>query len=200
MDELTADFAFKFVLVGDSSVGKTSILARFRDDSFPAHHHVTVGVTFSTHRLHMGSTALQCQIWDTAGQEIYRSITRTYYRDTDCAIVVCDLGNRATFESISDWVGIIRNVAPPRCKIVIVGNKADLDREVSREDFQSFAQSVDLPCFETSALKGDNILRLFEECAMLVYTANMINNSTNATVEELNSRMKDGKTKEKCCS
>jgi small GTP-binding protein len=198
MEGLTADYEFKFVLVGDSSVGKSSILAKFRDDAFPEHHTVTVGVTFSSHTLHMGSTLLQCQIWDTAGQELYRSITRSYYHDTDCAIVVCDLANRATFASLSCWVSDIKSLTPPRCKIVIVGNKADLARAVSPDEFQRFAKSVDVACFETSALNGDNILTLFEECAMLAYTANVLNGKRREACVDC--RTEDEKPKKTCCS
>jgi small GTP-binding protein len=119
--------------------------------------------------MHIGSSVLKIQIWDTAGQEIYRAITRRYYRDSDCAIIVCDLSNSLTFESMADWVKEVRALAPEHCKIMLVGNKADLPRQVSPDDFDAFAGRTGFPALETSAVTGVNIRRLFEESAMAAF-------------------------------
>jgi Ras-related protein Rab-2A len=171
MDAMVPDFQFKFILIGDTSVGKSCIIARFRDDCFNATHTATIGVTFSSHRMHIGGSDIQFQVWDTAGQEIYRSITRSYYRESDCALLVCDLTNRDSFDSLKSWVSDVKGLAPTRCKIVLAGNKVDLDRDVSHDDLQKFAEEIDVPFFETSALTGVNVNALFEEAAMLAFTS-----------------------------
>jgi Ras-related protein Rab-2A len=170
-DPMEPDFAFKFILLGDTSVGKSCIIMRFRDSCFTTTHNSTVGVTFSSHRMLIGGCDLQFQVWDTAGQEIYRSITRSYYRESDCAILVCDLTNPESFAALTGWVHDIRTLAPEKCKIVISGNKVDLPRQVSHEDLVKFAEQIGVPVFETSALTGVNVQALFEEAAMLAYTS-----------------------------
>jgi Ras-related protein Rab-2A len=162
-------FTFKFIILGDTSVGKSCIISKFRDDKFISDHNVTVGVTFTTQTMHIGTAELRIQLWDTAGQEIYRSITRSYYRDSHCAIIVCDLTKRQSFESMRDWVKEVQTLAPPFCKIVLVGNKIDLPRMVSPEELNAFASGTGYPVFETSALTGVNIREVFDECAMEVY-------------------------------
>jgi small GTP-binding protein len=168
-----ADFQFKFIVLGDAAVGKSCIILRFTDNCFSPTHDSTVGVTFSSHRMHIGGSDIQFQVWDTAGQEIYRSITRSYYRDSDCAILVCDVTNSDSFLALKSWIHDVTALAPPRCKIVIAANKVDLVRQISHEELQKFADEVDTPLFETSALTGLNIAALFEEAAMLAFTAAM---------------------------
>jgi Ras-related protein Rab-2A len=163
-------FTFKFIMVGDTAVGKSCIISRFRSNHFTTLHDVTVGVTFTNQTINIGTAEVKLQLWDTAGQEIYRSITRAYYRDSDCAIVVCDLTKPATFRSMSAWVRDVRTLAPERCKIVVVGNKLDLERSVTSDELRAFAEQFQCPVFETSAKTGENVRVLFEECAMLVFT------------------------------
>jgi Ras-related protein Rab-2A len=159
---------FKFVIIGDPGVGKSCLVSRFHADRFTATHEITVGVSFSTHTMRLGNKQFKVQLWDTAGQEIYRSMTRNYFRDADCAIVVCDLSKLNTFESLNDWIGDVRTDAPVDCKIVIAGNKSDLDREVTTEQIRTFCEEAGYPMFETSARTGANVQDLFEEAATLV--------------------------------
>jgi Ras-related protein Rab-2A len=161
---------FKFIILGDSAVGKSCIISKFRDDQFSQTHDVTVGVTFTNQMMHIGTAELRIQLWDTAGQEIYRSITRSYYRDSHCAIIVCDLTKHETFETMAQWVKEVQTIAPPYCKIVLVGNKLDLPRMVSSEELTAFGAQVGCPVFETSALTGVNIRAIFDECAITVFS------------------------------
>jgi Ras-related protein Rab-2A len=168
-DHESSRFTFKFIFVGDTAVGKSCIISRFRDNHFTTQHDVTVGVTFTNQTMHIGTAEVKLQLWDTAGQEIYRSITRAYYRDSDCAIVVCDLTKPETFRSMSAWIKDVRTLAPDRCKIVLVGNKIDLERRVTTDELKGLAERVDCLVFETSAKTGENVRVLLEECAMLVF-------------------------------
>jgi small GTP-binding protein len=194
-------YTFKFIIIGDSAVGKSCIVSRFCDGQFSSSHDTTIGVSFSSQTMHIGTAELKLQLWDTAGQEIYRSITRSYYRDSHCAILVCDLTKHDTFTSLLGWVKDVQALAPPNCKIVLVGNKADLDREVPVESLRTLAEQIECPFFETSARTGQNINPLFEECAMLVYTAVTQERSLRTKLEEQPPPRSDlvQKDKQQCC-
>jgi small GTP-binding protein len=194
-------YTFKFIILGDSAVGKSCIISRFCDGQFSSSHDATIGVSFSSQTMHIGTAELKLQLWDTAGQEIYRSITRSYYRDSHCAILVCDLTKHDTFTSLSGWVKDVQTLAPPNCKIVLVGNKADLDREVPVESLKALAEQIGCPFFETSARTGHNINPLFEECSMLVYTDATQEKSLRTKLEEQPPQGPDlgQKDKPQCC-
>jgi small GTP-binding protein len=171
-DQDTPTRTFKIILLGDSGVGKSSIISRFISDRFSLCPDATIGVSFCIKPVTVGEEAINLQVWDTAGQEIYRAVTRSYYRNSDCAVLVCDLTKQWSFESLSYWVKDIQMLAPEKCKIVIVGNKVDLNpREVSLDALQALGDSTGSPVFETSAKSGSNIRELFEECALLIYAA-----------------------------
>jgi small GTP-binding protein len=162
---------FKVIVLGDSGVGKSSIISRFVSDKFSFCPDATIGVSFCIKSVTVGQETINLQVWDTAGQEIYRAVTRSYYRNSDCAILVCDLTKPLSFDSLSYWIRDIQMLAPEKCKIVIVGNKVDLSpRAVSLEALQELGDGIASPVFETSAKSGSNIRELFEECALIVYT------------------------------
>lgn len=164
---------YKFIIIGNSGVGKTCIIDRMVFDRFQDNHDVTIGVNFQVQMMQIESTQLKLQLWDTAGQEIYRSITQGYYRDTDVAIIVYDITDQGSFDSLKEWVSDVRSIAPSTCIIAIVGNKKDLEstgqRKVSYEDGKIFAESSKFPFFETSALTGENVRALFEQLAFEAY-------------------------------
>ncbi|OHS98250.1 GTP-binding protein YPTC4 [Tritrichomonas foetus] len=167
----TPAFNFKFIIVGNSAVGKSCLLLRFDEDRFQPIHDVTVGVTFSIKMLQMDGKDVKVQIWDTAGQEIFRSITRSYYRDSNCAIIVYDITDRTSFDKVGDWIRDVRNLAPPECQLVLVGNKLDLasSRAISTSEAQDFADQHNLIFFEASAATGENVQKLFNECVSAVF-------------------------------
>ena len=113
---------------------------------------------------------VRVQIWDTAGQEAYRSITRSYYKSSTCAFIVYDITNKNSFESISSWLTECREMCYKDILICLVGNKTDLEenRIISREEGQKFAENNGLLFFETSALNGSNIKKIFEESTSLI--------------------------------
>ncbi|KAH0795799.1 ras-related protein RABB1c [Histomonas meleagridis] len=162
---------FKFIIVGNSAVGKSCLLLRFDEDRFQPIHDVTVGVTFSIKILQIDGREVKVQIWDTAGQEVFRSITRSYYRDSACAIIVFDITDTTSFDKIDDWIQDIRSMSPANCHIVIVGNKIDLadQRTVETEKARSFAENEGIPYYETSALSGEGVEKLFNDCVHDVY-------------------------------
>ena len=169
---------FKFIIVGNSAVGKSCLLLRFDEDRFQPIHDVTVGVTFSIKTLQIDGQDIKVQIWDTAGQEIFRSITRSYYRDSNCAIIVYDITDRTSFEKIGDWVRDVRNLAPPECTIALVGNKLDLaaQRVVETSEGEELADRENMIFYETSAASGENVKELFnkkeEMINVVIFNAN----------------------------
>jgi len=165
-------YIFKFIIVGNSAVGKSCLLLRFDEDRFQPIHDVTVGVTFSIKMVQIEGQDVKVQIWDTAGQEIFRSITRSYYRDSACAIIVYDITDRNSFEKVEDWIRDVRNLAPPDCILVLFGNKVDLEgnRAIQKSQGQDLADRHGLLFFETSAATGQNVAQAFNECVTAVYT------------------------------
>jgi small GTP-binding protein len=165
-------YIFKFIIVGNSAVGKSCLLLRFDEDRFQPIHDVTVGVTFSIKMVQIEGQDVKVQIWDTAGQEIFRSITRSYYRDSACAIIVYDITDRSSFDKVEDWIRDVRNLAPPDCQLVLFGNKLDLEaqRAIPAEQGQDLADRHGIYFFETSAATGQNVAQAFNECVTAVYT------------------------------
>ena len=192
-------YSFKFIIVGNSAVGKSCLLLRFDEDRFQPIHDVTVGVTFSIKLLQIDGQDIKVQIWDTAGQEIFRSITRSYYRDSNCAIIVYDITDRSSFEKLGDWIRDVRNLAPPDCQLVLVGNKLDLQaqRVIKTEEAQDFADQNNLMFFEASAATGENVQKLFNECVQAVYSKekhnNMSTSAKSASVVMSNDRQQQDK-------
>lgn len=117
----------KFIIVGNSTVGKSNIMSRYTDRRFHANHDMTIGVEFATKILSVGNTTYKMQIWDTAGQEVFKAITRAYYRGTVGCLLVYDITRRESFEAISMWLSELRQFCDPNIVIALVGNKIDLE-------------------------------------------------------------------------
>jgi Ras-related protein Rab-2A len=162
---------FKFIIVGNPAVGKSCLLLRFDEDRFEPIYDVTVGVSFSIKTIPIEGQDVKVQIWDTAGQEIFRSITRSYYRDSACAIIVYDITDKGSFDKVDDWIRDLRHLAPPDCILGLVGNKIDLEnqRVVLADEGRDLADRNGLLFFETSAATGQNVQEAFKECVTVVY-------------------------------
>jgi small GTP-binding protein len=153
------DFTLKIVVVGDSGVGKTCLLLRYIKDVFTPGTPSTLGVEFMSKLIETEKHRIQLQLWDTAGQEIFRSVTRGYYRGASGALVLFDLTNPDSLSHVARWVQDVREVARSDVATVLLGNKADLtaDRHVTREEAERVAQENKMLYFETSALSGANV-------------------------------------------
>ncbi|KAG0449796.1 hypothetical protein HPP92_015846 [Vanilla planifolia] len=157
------DYVFKIVLIGDSAVGKSQILARFARNEFSLDSKATIGVEFQTRTLVIEHKSVKAQIWDTAGQERYRAVTSAYYRGAVGALLVYDITKRQSFDHIPRWLEELRGHADKNIVIMLVGNKTDLeeDRAVPTEDAEEFAQKEGLFFLETSALEATNVEAAF---------------------------------------
>ncbi|KAF3327615.1 ras-related protein RGP1 [Carex littledalei] len=157
------DYVFKVVLIGDSAVGKSQLLARFARNEFSLDSKATIGVEFQTRTLTIDQKTIKAQIWDTAGQERYRAVTSAYYRGAVGAMVVYDITKPQTFEHTVRWIEELREHADKNIAVILVGNKSDLvtQRAVSIEEAKEFAESESLFYIETSALESTNVETAF---------------------------------------
>ncbi|PKI83029.1 Ypt52p [Malassezia vespertilionis] len=158
--------SFKLVLLGESSVGKSSIALRFVKDQFDDFRESTIGAAFLTQTVRRDEdTTVKLEIWDTAGQERYKSLAPMYYRNAHCAIVVYDITEEESLEKAKGWIRELQRHADANIVIALVGNKLDLGdtrRMISTEDGAKYAESEGLMFMETSAKTPTNITELFD--------------------------------------
>jgi len=165
------DHLFKLLIIGDSGVGKSSLLLRFADNTFSGNYITTIGVDFKIRTVVINGERVKLQIWDTAGQERFRTITSTYYRGTHGVIVVYDVSSGESFANVKRWLHEIEQ----NCDVVnriLVGNKDDMpDRKVVlTEDAQRFASQMGIQLFETSAKDNKNVEEMFNAITRQVLT------------------------------
>jgi len=167
------DFLFKIVLVGDSGVGKSNLLARFTKGEYYEESKSTIGVEFAVKTLQLQNKLIKAQIWDTAGQERYRAITSAYYRSAVGAMLVYDIVSKESFDSLERWLQELRQHADPNITIMVIGNKADLRhvREIPTERAEAFAREHGLAFVETSAKDNENVALAFEKLVAMIYEA-----------------------------
>ena len=161
------DYLFKYIIIGDAAVGKSNLLLRYSHGQFKPEYQLTIGVEFGAKNVQIKDKIYRIQIWDTAGQENFRSITRAYYKNSVCALVVYDISNRDSFNNINTWVEDCRNQSPKTIYMVLVGNKSDLNdrRQVTKEEGEELAEKHGMLFFETSAKTGENVEEIFFQSA-----------------------------------
>ena len=136
------NYLFKYIIIGDASVGKSNILLKYAHNQFKPGYQLTIGVEFGAKNVEINNKTYHIQIWDTAGQENFRSITRAYYKNSVCALVVYDLTNKETFDSVQAWIDDCKSQSPKNIYMLLVGNKEDLaesERQVSYKEGSEFA-------------------------------------------------------------
>ncbi|KAG6530288.1 ras-related protein RGP1-like [Zingiber officinale] len=165
------DYVFKVVLIGDSAVGKSQLLARFARNEFNLDSKATIGVEFQTRTLTIDQKTIKAQIWDTAGQERYRAVTSAYYRGAVGAMLVYDITKRQSFDHVTKWLEELRGHADKNIVIMLIGNKSDLGslRAVPTEDAKEFAENENLFFMETSALDATNVESAFVTILTEIY-------------------------------
>ena len=157
------DYLLKYIIIGDAAVGKSNLLLRYVHGQFKPEYQLTSGVEFGAKNIEIDSKMFRIQIWDTAGQENFRSITRAYYKNSVCALVVYDISSRDSFNNVMSWIEDCRNQSPKTIFIVLVGNKCDLEdkRQVTYEEGKELADKNELLFFESSAKDGINVDDIF---------------------------------------
>jgi len=164
-------YLFKYIIIGDTGVGKSCLLLQFTDKRFQPMHDLTIGVEFGARMCTIDNRQIKLQIWDTAGQESFRSITRSYYRGAAGALLVYDITRRETFNHLTRWLQEARQNANQSMVIMLIGNKSDLDhrRQVTKEEGAKFAQDHGLIFLETSAKTAANVEEAFINTAQKIY-------------------------------
>ena len=207
MNTESYEFMFKVVLVGDMSVGKTNIIAKYLKNDFSEDYKTTIGVEFHSKIAKVEGHVVKAQIWDTCGQERFKSITDSYYRRAKGAFVVYDITRKNTFESVDSWISALRSAADKNLNIIIIGNKSDLEdqRQVETEQGEEKAQNNEAAFMETSAYSGDNIDKAFDNMITDVYNKCKSEMLANVEIDigkskdiNLNQNKEDKKGK-KCC-
>ncbi|CCF47914.1 hypothetical protein NDA11_006441 [Ustilago hordei] len=156
---------FKLVLLGESAVGKSSLVLRFVKDQFDDYRESTIGAAFLTQTVSLDAqTTVKFEIWDTAGQERYKSLAPMYYRNANCAVVVYDITQPSSLDKAKAWIRELQRQADPNIIIALAGNKADLAstrRAIPTEEADKYAQEEELLFLETSAKDSSNVSELF---------------------------------------
>jgi small GTP-binding protein len=162
---MSFDFSYKCIIVGNSGVGKTSIMTKSidSDSQIPRSHSITIGAEFGIKVLKIGDKTIKIFIWDTAGQERFRSITRAYYREATTCILVFDICDQESFDSLHQWVKDVNEINEIKPLMLLVGNKSDQEdkRKVSKSDALRFAVENEMNYIETSAMNGTNVSEPF---------------------------------------
>ncbi|GJJ13435.1 GTPase Ypt5 [Clathrus columnatus] len=163
---MSRQLQFKLVLLGESAVGKSSLVLRFVKDQFDDYRESTIGAAFLTQTIQLDdATTVKFEIWDTAGQERYKA--PMYYRNANCAVVVYDITQSSSLDKARTWVRELQRQADPSIVILLCGNKSDLEprRQVSKEEAQKYAEEEGLLWAEASAKSGDGVHEIFTSIA-----------------------------------
>ena len=166
------DLSFKIIIIGDSGVGKSCLSIKASRNYFEDFYSPTVGFEFLTFNVKVEDQTIKLQIWDTCGQEVYRSLISSFYRSASLAIIVYSIDNEESFINIEKWLNDVKSQSNPDVKIFLIGNKADLEdkREVTKEAGEKFSREHKLSFFtETSAKTGFNVQNVFIEVAKELY-------------------------------
>ena len=195
---MSKETLYKILILGDSSVGKTCFLTRYADNTFQELHMSTIGIDYKLKNIQMeNGRTVKLQIWDTAGQDRFRSITKNYYKGANGIIVIYSVTDKKTFNNVKNWVNQIKSEVDERVTIILVANKIDDEenREVSKEEGEEIASKLGLSFFECSAKSGVNINYTFNE---LVKTIVEISGKMSPKGEKLQQKQVGGEQK-KCC-
>jgi len=203
------DLSFKLIFIGDSGVGKSCLTTKAVKNNFEEYYQATVGFEFLTFNMKVNNKVIKLQIWDTCGQEIYKSLISNFYRNSSLAVLVYSIDNKESFTHVGNWLNDLKSQANPDIRIFLVGNKADLeeDRKVPTEDGQKYKEKENLDLFvEASAKTGHNAKNVLVEAAKILYKdyLNFDENSRKMIDEKMKNKgdsliKKDKKGKMGCC-
>jgi small GTP-binding protein len=160
------DEKIKLMIIGETRTGKTSLISRYcKGDYSESPYLSTIGIDFQIKNLEINSKKIRLQIWDTAGQERFRNIAKNYYQSSDGFIVVYDITNNESFQTLDYWVEEIKSNSQELSRMILVGNKCDLEegRQVKKEEGKDYAKKKELKFYEVSAKDGTNVNKAFDD-------------------------------------
>ena len=197
------EIKFKILVLGDSSVGKTTLLLKYVDGYFPTLYVATIGVEFKTKKINVDGIDITLQIWDTAGQERFRSVTKSFLKGADGIIYVYDVTNKESFDNLKTWINTAEESITDFKKIII-GNKIDIEdkKKVSTEMLEKFCEKQNLKGLETSAKNGTNVNEMFELLTKMIIDGKtkeelLIKYNNEGKTKGKNIKKKDQKKKKK---
>ena len=203
---MTAKYIIKILTLGDTMVGKSSIVLRFSDNKFDENQFATIGIDFKTKYIKVRDASVKVLIWDTAGQEKFRNIAKQYYKGANGVLLIYDVCNRKSFERIEYWISELKeNNKIDELYTILVGNKIDLPerRVISREEGEKYASDNNINYSEVSAKTGEGILDLFNDITKgtmdKIFSANGENNEDKEQIYAYLDNKNSGKKKKKCC-
>ena len=204
MGEEEYDFIFKVLLLGNSDVGKSSLILRYVDQVWNEVFVPTIGVDFKVKTLTIDNKQIKMQIWDTAGQERFRNVISSYFKGSHGILLVYDITNRDSFKNLENWLIEIEKNASENVLKILIGNKNDLvdEREINADEGQAFANRNGMQFIETSAKMNTNVNEAFEALARLMMNFNSQKSQPNNKPETKKIKASSGQdlsTKKGCC-
>ena len=191
------EFVFKILLLGDSEVGKSCFLMRYSDNVFVENYITTIGLDYKLKSVKLDSgKTIKVQLWDTAGQDKYRTIAKNYFKGSHGILLLYDVTKQSSFQNIRDWIQDIREEVSQKAIIFLIGNKIDLvdKRKISKEKGIELAEEYKLPFFEASAKSGENVDEVFK--ALYKKISEVYGDLEKEMGTKLNKRKKNQR---KCC-
>ena len=201
------DLSFKLIVIGDSGVGKSCLTSKATKNIFEPAYNTTIGFEFFCFNLKIKDKVVKLQIWDTCGQELYRSLITNFYRNSSLAIMVYSVTSKASFTNIETWLKELKTHSNPDAKVFLIGNKSDLvdERVITLNEAKEYANTMEFDYFaESSAKTGYNARNIFIHAAKLLYDdyqtykeRNGTEDSTSTFKQSLMSVQEDGEIKRK---
>ena len=194
------DVKYRIMVLGESKVGKTSLIKRYTKDQFGGIYLTTVGMDFQDKIIDIEDKKIRLQIWDTAGQERFRNVTKSYFQSSDGFVLVYEIIDSQSLENLKFWIEQIKINGKENPNLILVGNKCDLanERKVSNEEGENFAKKYNIKFFEASAKDGTNVNELFFYLGKTIYQDNLSKVKEEKTLK-LGSTTGRQKEKKKCC-
>ena len=189
------EIRLKILLIGDSTSGKTQLLLRYVDEFFPEMHLATIGVEFKSKKIKLNDININLQIWDSVGQERFRSISKNLIINSNGLIFVYDIANKSSFSLIKDIYENIKDIKPENVKVIIVGNNKEMEneRQVSKDMVKSFCEKHNIESIEVSSRLGTNVSKCFETLTKLIIG----NKSKEELLREIGSKNNQNLNKKK---
>ena len=202
MSEEEYDYIFKVLLIGNSDVGKSSLILRYVDQIWNDVFVPTIGVDFKVKSLQIDNKRVKMQIWDTAGQERFRNVISSYFKGAHGILLIYDISARDSFKELENWLGEVERNATPQVLKILIGNKCDLDeqRQITVDEGEAFAARNGMKFIETSAKNNTNVNEAFEALAKIMVESS--NKKNVIKVEKKTIKVNKGadlNAKKKCC-
>ena len=199
---MTYDEKIQIIMVGESGVGKTSLIKRYTNNIFNSNNLETLGIEFFNKEEKINDQIIQIKLWDTAGQEIFHSLTKNFYRKADGIIIVYDITNKNSFDRVQDWIKSVyeNSDSYKEVQMIIVGNKIDLEeeREVSKDEGEKIGKYFEIDFYEASAKNSEGVRNFMVKIIKDILN-NKVNNRNTINIKNYKSNLDKTNDNEKNC-